>query len=136
MISIIYGDKGAGKTKKMIDSANQSVYEAKGAIVYIDKNTNRMHDLAREIRLVDATHFGINQQSDFVAFVKGMLATNYDIEKIYVDGLAKIVNKDIADMAEVYAGLENIAKEFDVQFVITASCDKENLPDFIAKYVK
>ena len=28
-INIIYGEKGSGKTKKMVDSANRSVEEAK-----------------------------------------------------------------------------------------------------------
>lgn len=135
MIKIIYGEKGTGKTKQMVDGANASVTECKGSIVYIDKDSNRMHDLAREIRLVDASHFGIADQKSFVAFVKGMIAANYDVERIYIDGLYKIVCSDLANMAEVYDGLEQIAEDFSVDFIITASCAKENLPAFVAKYV-
>jgi hypothetical protein len=64
-----------------------------------------------------------------------MLATNYDIEKIYVDGLAKIVKSDLADMQAVYDGLGAVATEYNVDFVISVSCAKENLPAFVAKYL-
>jgi archaellum biogenesis ATPase FlaH len=91
MINLIYGEKGTGKTKQMIDGANQSAQTAKGVVVYIDKDDSRIHDLDRSIRLVNTAAYQVSTQEQVVAFVKGMLATNYDIEKIYVDGLAKIV---------------------------------------------
>ena len=53
-INIIYGEKGSGKTKKMVDSANRSVEEAKGVVVYIDKDNSRIHDLEHTIKLIDA----------------------------------------------------------------------------------
>ncbi|MCM1043026.1 MAG: hypothetical protein NC350_02315 [Corallococcus sp.] len=135
MIQIIYGEKGTGKTKQIVDSANNSVASAKGTIVYVDKDSNRMHDLDRNIRLVDAVHYGIAGQKCLVAFIKGMLATNFDIEKIYIDGIAKIVNSDLSEMETVFEGIESIGEEFKVSFVITASCAKENLPPFVSKYI-
>jgi hypothetical protein len=135
LIKIIYGEKGSGKTKQIIDSANNSAEVAKGYVVYIDKDSNRIHDLARQIRLVDVGHYGICGQKCLLAFIKGMLAGNFDIEKIYIDGLAKIVNAEIAEMEVIYAGLEKISADFNVDFVLTASCAKENLPEFVAKLI-
>ena len=135
MITLIYGEKGTGKTKQMIDGANASVAAAKGVVVYIDKDDSRMHDLDRNIRLVNTASYQVSTQEQVVAFVKGMLATNYDIEKIYVDGLAKIVKSNLEDMQVVYDGLGTIAQEFNVNFVISVSCAKENLPAFVAKYL-
>jgi archaellum biogenesis ATPase FlaH len=135
MINLIYGEKGTGKTKQMIDGANQSAQTAKGVVVYIDKDDSRIHDLDRSIRLVNTAAYQVSTQEQVVAFVKGMLATNYDIEKIYVDGLAKIVKSDLADMQAVYDGLGAIATEYNVDFVISVSCAKENLPAFVAKYL-
>ena len=135
MINLIYGEKGTGKTKKMIDGANQSAQTAKGVVVYIDKDDSRMHDLDTSIRLVNTAAYQVSTQEQVVAFVKGMLATNYDIEKIYVDGLAKIVKSDLADMQAVYDGLGAIATEYNVDFVISVSCAKENIPAFVAKYL-
>jgi archaellum biogenesis ATPase FlaH len=133
MINLIYGEKGTGKTKQMIDGANQSAQTAKGVVVYIDKDDSRIHDLDRSIRLVNTAAYQVSTQEQVVAFVKGMLATNYDIEKIYVDGLAKIVKSDLADMQAVYDGLGAVATEYNVDFVISVSCAKENLPAFVAK---
>ena len=135
MINLIYGEKGTGKTKQMIDGANQSAQTAKGVVVYIDKDDSRIHDLDRSIRLVNTAAYQVSTQEQVVAFVKGMLATNYDIEKIYVDGLAKIVKSNLDDMQVVYDGLGAIAQEFNVDFVISVSCAKENLPAFVAKYL-
>lgn len=135
MINLIYGEKGTGKTKQMIDGANQSAQTAKGVVVYIDKDDSRIHDLDRSIRLVNTAAYQVSTQEQVVAFVKGMLATNYDIEKIYVDGLAKIVKSDLADMQAVYDGLGAVATEYNVEFVISVSCAKENLPAFVAKYL-
>lgn len=134
MITLIYGEKGTGKTKRIIDSANSSAQVAKGIVVYIDKDSNRIHDLDKEIRLVDAKSYGVNEQHGLLAFIKGMLAANFDIEKIYIDGLGKILNCEISGMEVAYKGIEKIADDFNVQFVMTASCKKEDLPPFAAKY--
>ena len=135
MITLIYGEKGTGKTKQMIDGANASVAAAKGVVVYIDKDDSRMHDLDRNIRLVNTASYQVSTQEQVVAFVKGMLATNYDIEKIYVDGLAKIVKANLEDMQVVYDGLGKIATDYNVEFVISVSAAKENLPAFVSKYL-
>lgn len=136
MIKIIYGEKGAGKTKQIVDNANESAKTAKGIVVYIDKDTNRMHDLDRPIRLVDAKSYGIETQDCLIAFIKGMLATNFDIEKILIDGMAKIVGVPIDQMEKVYSGIEEISEKYKVDFVITASCALEKLPPFVKKFIK
>ena len=135
MIRLIYGEKGTGKTKQMVDGANQSAQTAKGVVVYIDKDDSRMHDLDTSIRLVNTASYQVTTQEQVVAFVKGMLATNYDIEKIYVDGLAKIVKANLEDMQVVYDGLGKIATDYNVEFVISVSASKENLPAFVSKYL-
>mgnify|MGYP000000545416 CR=1 FL=1 len=38
MVQIIAGAKGKGKTKYLLDMANTAVKEAKGSVVYLDKN--------------------------------------------------------------------------------------------------
>ena len=135
MINLIYGEKGTGKTKQMIDGANQSAQTAKGVVVYIDRANHRMHDLDRSIRLVDASYYGLESQKDILSFIKGMLAANFDIEKIYIDGLARLFDCNIAELGEVYQGLEDICKEFNINVTITASGALETLPEFVTKYI-
>lgn len=115
--------------------ANADAKTAKGILVYLDRSNNRMHDLDRAIRLVDASHYGLRHPKDILSFIKGMLAANFDIEKIYIDGLTRLLDCNVSELGDIYQGLEGIAKEFDVSFVITASAAKENLPPFVAKYV-
>ena len=44
MIQIICGEKGKGKTKEMLEKANETVNAAQGAIVYVDKSTKLMYE--------------------------------------------------------------------------------------------
>ena len=136
MIQVIYGAKGTGKTKQIVEQANAFAKTAKGVVVYIDRSNHRLHDLHRSVRLVDASHYDLTSQHDILSFIKGMLAANFDIEQIYIDGVARLLDCNVSELAELYAGLEVISKEHGVNFTITASGAKEELPDFITKHVK
>ena len=136
MIQVIYGAKGTGKTKIIVEQANNYAKDAKGVVVYIDRSNHRLHDLVRTIRLVDASHYGLVTQHDILSFIKGMLAANFDIEQIYVDGVARLLDCNVSELGELYEGLEQISKEHNVNFVITASGAKEELPAFITKHIK
>ena len=135
MIQVIYGEKGSGKTQQIVSLANSAAEQAKGIVVYMDRSSNRMHDLARGVRLVDASHYGLTSQNDILSFIKGMLAANFDIEQVFIDGISRLLDCNVAELDVLYSGLEQISKEHNVNFVITASSSKENLPPFIAKHV-
>ena len=136
MIHVIYGAKGSGKTKQIVSDANAYAPDAKGVVVYFDRSNHRMHDLHRSIRLVDASYYGLKTQRDILSFVKGMLATNFDIERIYIDGLSRLLDCNIADLEELYNGLDAISNEHSVDFTITASGAVEDLPAFVKKHIK
>lgn len=135
MIQVIYGAKGSGKTKQIVADANKCAETAKGVIVYFDRSNHRMHDLHRDIRLVDASYYGLSSQRDILSFLKGMLAANFDIEKIYIDGLSRLLDCNIGELEELYRGMEDISRDHNVTFVITASGAKEELPAFVSKHV-
>ena len=136
MINVIYGSKGSGKTKQIVADANAYAENAKGVVVYFDRSNHRMHDLHRNIRLVDASYYGLHSQRDILSFIKGMLATNFDIEMIYIDGLSRLLDCNVSELAELYEGLEQITNEHKVEFTITASGAKEDLPEFVQKHIK
>ena len=136
MIQVIYGAKGTGKTKQIVDQANDFAKTAKGVVVYIDRSNHRLHDLHRSVRLVDASYYDLKSQHDILSFIKGMLAANFDIDQIYIDGIARLLDCNVSELNELYTGLEVISKEHNVNFVITASGAKEELPDFIVKHIK
>ena len=45
MVKLLLGHKGSGKTKQMIDLANESVESSKGSVIFINKNHRLMYDL-------------------------------------------------------------------------------------------
>ena len=63
-----------------------------------------------------------------------MIASNYDIETIYIDGLYKIINAGSDNLEELFKKLDNIGHKHDVDFAITISCDKEDLPEYLKTY--
>lgn len=135
MINLIYGGKGSGKTAAIVALANENSKTAKGFHIYIDKSKSRMHDLNHEVKLVDAKEYTINDAKEFIAFVKGMVAVNYDIEKIYIDNLCKIVTAELTELESIYVGLEEISALTGVDFVVTANAEKDELPGFLRKYI-
>ena len=55
MIRVILGDKGSGKTKRLIDMTNDALKTEHGNIIFIDDDKRYMYDLRHEIRFVDAS---------------------------------------------------------------------------------
>ena len=69
MIQIIYGSKGSGKTKKIVELANTLAPNAKGVVVYLDRTNHRMHDLDRNNRLEKHGNYGLKTQQEVLASV-------------------------------------------------------------------
>lgn len=135
MIKVFYGERGSGKTKRMVNDANSYAHEAKGNVVYLDRDFNRIHDLVREIRLVNVFDYGIKDECSLVSFIKGLIAGNSDIEIIYIDSAAKIISGGINEMEALFAEMEIIEKKYGVGFAVTVEGDGTNKPSFVLKYM-
>ncbi len=135
MIKIIYGRKGTGKTKQLIDAANSNAKAAKGLSVFITDNKRCMYDVDRNIRFIDVADWAIAGEDALCGFVKGVAACNSDHEYIYIDGVARIAGKDIKELAGIFYMLDKISAENEITIVLTCSCAEEELPDFVKKYV-
>ena len=134
MIKLIYGPKGTGKTKQLIDAANDQLQGAKGLSVFITDTKRYMYDLKREVRFIDVKDWAIAGEDALCGFVKGVAACNSDHENIYIDGIARIAGKDLSELAGIFYMLDKIAGDNGITITITCSCTKEELPDFVAKY--
>lgn len=135
MISIVCGKKGSGKTKKLLEMANNSVVTAKGEIVFVDLKEKSIYDLNRNIRFINVKEFSINNSESFFGFVNGLIAENYDIDEIYVDNLLNIINTDLHDLELFLNNLKKIGEKFQVNFIFCANCDEDEIPAFINDYV-
>ena len=135
MIKIISGPKGTGKTKVMIDEANGKVAAAKGHLIFITNTKRYMYDLQRDIRVIDTSDYMIAGEEALCGFVKGVVAANNDNEYLFIDGAARIAGKDIKDMAAFYYMLDKLSEDNGLTIYVTCSCAKEELPEFVAKYL-
>ncbi|MBQ8283599.1 MAG: hypothetical protein IJX75_00755 [Clostridia bacterium] len=135
MIKVIYGAKGTGKTKMMIDAANAAVNEAKGHMIFITDTKRYMYDLEREIRFIDVSEYDVAGEAALCGFIKGVIAGNHDNEYVYIDGIVRIAGKPVQEMAAFFYMLEKVAKDGNLVITVSVSAAKEELPDFVTKYL-
>ena len=135
MIKIIAGNKGSGKTKRLIDMTNDVAKTASGNVVFLDKDNSYMYEIDRAVRFVNVNDYHVSSAEMFLGFLGGMLASNYDISTIFVDAFLKLIKVDLADAGWFVDSLESYGKKHDVTFVLSVSADPETLPDFAKAYV-
>lgn len=135
MIKIIYGPKGTGKTKQLINAANAEAQKAKGLSVFITDNKRCMYDLARAVRFIDVTDYAIAGEDALCGFIKGVAACNSDHEYIYLDGISRMTGKPVGELAGIFYMLDKVANDNQITITVTCSCTEAELPDFVKKYV-
>ena len=135
MIRIIYGKKGSGKTKKIIDAANEAVKSSTGELVFIDDDNRYMYDLRHEIRFVNATEYDVSSPDTFMGFICGILAGNYDMKQLFIDGFLRLVKSEMADLEPFFVKLEGITHRHGVDVVISATAKDDAVPEFLKKYI-
>lgn len=129
MIQLIIGEKGKGKTKVLLDKANTEVKTANGNVVYLDKSAQHMYELNNKIRLIDVTGFPIANSDEFIGFICGIISQDHDLEKMYLDSFLKIAGLEGADVTAALEKLAKISAAFGVDFTISISLTKEQLPE-------
>ena len=88
MIKIIYGSKGTGKTKRIIDAANSSISKELGDIVFITDTSRYIREIKYQIRFTNTKECKIASEDGLLGFIQGMLEANYDIRLFFIDGAA------------------------------------------------
>ena len=135
MIKVIYGAKGTGKTKMMIDEANAAIEQAKGHLIFLADNKRGMYDLERDVRFIDVTDYDVAGEAALCGFVKGVIAGNNDNEYVYIDGVVRIAGKPVSELAAFFYMLEKVSQTNNLTITVSVSATKEELPDFVAKYI-
>ena len=94
MIYLILGNKGSGKTKRLIDLVNAAVEKSNGNVVCIEKERLLTYNVNYRARLVETDHYGISGYDAFYGFLSGIIAGDHDITDVLVDVTLKIGGKD------------------------------------------
>lgn len=132
MVQILAGNKGEGKTKKLIEMANDAIKEGNGHVVYIDDDNRHIYDLNFNIRFVETSEFPLANYREFIGFIYGIFSQDNDIVKVFIDGIFKIVKKlDKEDIIKLMTKLKEMSNTYSVDFVIAANTDDTEIPDEI-----
>ncbi len=129
MVQIIAGKKGKGKTKYLLDMANNAVKDSKGSIVYLDKSAKHMYELSNKIRLINVAEFPVHNSEGFIGFISGILSQDHDLETMFLDSFLKLSCLEGEDISATVAELDEVSKKYHVNFVLSVSMDGDELPD-------
>ena len=130
MINLISGANGSGKTQRLIDAANTELDNTNGLIVYIDYSNNHRLGIDNRIRFINASEFDIDNADKFAGMLCGVISGNYDINRVFVDNLNKIVNsKDIEVLKSVFREVEKLKLINEVEFTFTFNSEYEKYMD-------
>lgn len=134
MVKFILGAKGTGKTKWLIDNANKDMREGNGNIIFIDVDDSHIFSLNYNVRLINAMEFNILDIESFYGFLCGVISMDYDIEKIYVDGIYKIMTLKVDDLKRIKEMLMKINEKYHTDFYINVDYVLSEIPDDLKEF--
>ena len=133
MLKLIVGTKGAGKTKTMLEMIDKATKTTSGNIVEIEKCMKLTTEINHAARLVDVDEYNVVGADMLYGFVAGVLAGNYDITELFIDGILRIIDHNLDEAEKVLMKIDGITKNIEV--VVTVSADPSDLPEGLKKYV-
>ena len=135
MIHIIMGLKGSGKTKKMIDSINETIASAQGDVVCIEYGNHLTYDINYRVRLVSSKEYGINNMDKLKGLLSGLHAGNFDITNVYIDNLYKTIGSDRAAGEEFILWCAEFAQANEMNITLSVSDDPAEASEAVKAYL-
>jgi archaellum biogenesis ATPase FlaH len=135
MIKLITGKKGTGKTKILIDQINDAVKATAGNVVCVEKGSTVRYSISRKVRWCDTEYYAVEGYETFYGFIAGLLASNYDITHIYIDGILRIAERDYEQLGNLLEKLDKLTGD-DVVIVFTVSANEDELSDNVKQFIK
>lgn len=132
MIQLIIGEKGSGKTKSMIDMINESAQNSQGHVVCVEKSMKLTYTITHDARVIDVDDYCINGYEMMYGFLCGIIAGDYDISELYIDGILKIGGKDRDGLGGLLSKLDEVTH--DIKVIITVSDSRDALPQSVLKF--
>lgn len=136
MVNLIIGNKGSGKTKRLIDLVNSAVEKSNGNVVCIEKERLLTYNVNYRARLVETDHYNVSGYEAFYGFLSGIVAGDHDITDVLVDATLKIGGKDFAALAAFLKKVSELSNIAEQDFTFTISADESDLPEEIFTFCK
>ena len=149
-MKIIYGPKGTGKAKAIIDGANEALDSAKGHVIFITDTNRYTYDLKYQIRFLDVTQFAIQGSDIYIAYTnsgtsylqRGTITGSNDSGfSITAKGTAQSTEQmgvagTINDIAILYDGYVYVAEDLENAYCIYMKVRQMNLSHKLVPYMK
>jgi len=135
MIQVIAGNKGSGKTKRLIDLTNATAREAVHDVIFLDDDNRYMYDVDHKVRFINAADYHVSNTDMFIGFLCGILSSNYDVGTVFIDAFLKLCHADLSASEPVVSLLAALGTRHQVDFVLSVSASPEELPDFLKQYL-
>ena len=134
MVKFILGAKGTGKTRWLVENANKDMKEGNGNIAFIDVDDNHIFTLDYNVRLINAMEFDILNIESFYGFLCGLIGMDYDLEKVYIDSIYKVIDLDIPALEKLLINLTKIGEKFNTGFYMNVEYTMDQVPESLKEY--
>ncbi len=131
MVTLLIGKKGSGKTKKLIQLANEAVAASQGNVVVIEKGAKLTYDITSKARLIDTDQYQIKGYDMLFGFLSGICAGNYDVTDILIDSTFKICPEAVGGLDGFTKKLQDLSENSGADFVVLISASEEDIPSEI-----
>ena len=88
-----------------------------------------MYELNNKVRLIDMSEYDIQNSSEFLGFISGVISQDNDLEKMFLDSFLKISKAEDDELGEVLERLDEMGKKYEVSFIVSLSKNEEDLPE-------
>lgn len=128
MVKLLIGEKGSGKTKKLIACVDTALSASDGHVVCVEKDDLLRYQISYKVRLLAASNYGISGYDAFYGFLSGLCAGDHDITDILIDATLKIGGRDYEELADFLEKISRLSALTETKFTFTISTEKANLP--------
>ena len=129
MVKLIAGARGKGKTKYILDRANNEAKNSDGVIIYLDKNSKHMFELDRNIRLINVREYPVADFDVLMGFICGLISGNSDIMSVYFDSFLTLAGLEDQDPTDALDKMIVLSDRLGVEFIISLSMGIEDLDE-------
>lgn len=136
MIKIIAGEKGTGKTARLVDDIN-AVAQEDNDVVCIERGNRLDQLLKHKVRLVNMKEYPCSGFDQLLSFIGGICSKDYDLTHIFIDSIYKVADcADESSLEQFINKLDEFLKGSSISVTIILSGDVNLLPESIRKFAE
>lgn len=128
MIKLLIGKPGSGKTKEMIQNANASLDTTKGTVLFINESDDSILQINHHIRYINLSDFPLESSNGIIPFIYGLLSTDHDISRIYLDGIFNLYVMTELEACQWLEKIKTLSEKYKVHFELSLNV-KDQIPE-------